>query len=270
MRPVIRISMLAIALCLASTPHAGAALVYAPAGCVLASPLFAFEGNACEGATGPGDPTSGVRGAAPDDEYIDPATNVVYRLDGDRLVPIGASLPRLGYVSVNAYRYGQVSGDPLADLDCYQGGEYCSPCPAVSFCASWQVALAGYHEMRVEMKWVNWPSGGCVPERVHERAEWDYSGGSPVTRPGRVYALMPPMSGCGVGDFTVLLFIDGLLAGRDELKYGPTDCAGGVDSFRTDTWVYVNACAPCESLRHGDTSDLCKVRPGSLTESLGV
>lgn len=252
-----------------ASPPSKAALVYEPAGCLFVSPLFAIEGNDCARAPRTGDPISDAQAGAPEGEYIDPVTNVVYRLEGEALQPVGVSLSPLGYVSLSAYRYGQFSGDPQADFDCHLGGEFCSPCPAVSFCVAWHVALAGYHEVSIEMIWLNAATPTCSPASVYEHARWDYEGGTPVTKDGRVYPMMPPMSGCGTGDFTVNLYIDDDLHVTDKIRYGPTDCAGGVEALMVDTWVYVDDCAPCEELRHGDTSDLCKVRAGELTEELG-
>ena len=236
---------------LAGSPYAAAAPVYATA---CAPPLYVAGDAESPDDCGvrAGDPLGDARGGAPAGEFIDLLTNVVYRLEEERLHPVGLSQASFGYVDVNACRNGEYSGDPVTDFGCvgdaFLYGKFCGACPGDP-CVQWRVALTGSHEIELHQDWYNYPTDDCIPWQHHltHNIAYPAEGGIVTEQEGSMHHL-PPWSGCGEGYYYVKLLVDDVVVAQDSTPFGtpaPYPCAYDTVYFAQYGHVYLDSCAPC-------------------------
>jgi hypothetical protein len=106
---------------------------------------------------------------APEGEYLDLATNLVYRHAGGELVLVGVGLPNEGYAEITTTNaWGGCSSNSLLQ-PCAAGLGYVSPC-AQQACHTIHVALTGCAEARVTFTYTFWGDQAYAnpsPDRVY-------------------------------------------------------------------------------------------------------
>ena len=200
-----------------------------------------------------GDPLGDAWAGPPADEYIDPLTGVVYRLEDGELRAIGASPGWTGYVRLNTYRNGEYSGDPIADFGCTADAvlyrDFCGACVG-DYCLHWRVAITGSHEIAIHHERFDNPTDTCTPDSYYHEWTVTYPAeGGIVTQRDDVEHEMAPWGGCGVGHYFATLYIDGVKYASDHTAYGPPyppyPCVHDTIYFLQYGYLYLDSCVAC-------------------------
>ena len=198
-----------------------------------------------------GDAERDATGGAPEGEYIDLVTGIVYRYDGATLSPVGVSAASLGYTTLKVFGQGQLSGDPTTDV-CLVGAvegahRYCGTCPSL-YCMSFRVAVVGEYRVTVRERWSYWSTPDCTPTLPSEETTRDYGRGGVVTNASDYIPMVAPFASCGTGLYEADLALDGTTVDHGQIVFGVPQAPLCTDQVVADAQRGVadpGSCAPC-------------------------